>query len=65
MALLLVNLGAVVLPPVVGLIVTRAGNWSISWSLCALMSLLSVGVLQMARMHAEVSPLEEGRSNAV
>jgi MFS family permease len=65
MALLLVNLGAVVLPPVVGLIVTRAGNWSISWSLCALMSLLSMGILQVARIGAGIRPLEEGRSNAV
>lgn len=49
MALLLVNLGAVALPPAVGLVVVRA-NWSISWSLCAAMSLLSVGVLQVARI---------------
>ena len=49
MALLLVNLGAVALPPAVGLVVVRA-NWSISWSLCAAMSLLSVGVLQLARI---------------
>lgn len=65
MAMLLVNLGAVVFPPVVGLIVARAGTWSISWSLCAAMSLLAVGVLQMARIHAEIRPLERGRSNAV
>jgi len=64
MALLLVNLGAVVLPPTVGLIVVRA-NWSISWSLCAAMSLLSVGVLQLARIRAVIRPLEEGRPNAV
>jgi Nitrate/nitrite transporter len=64
MALLLVNLGAVVLPPVVGLIVARS-SWSISWSLCAAMSLLSVGVLQIARIHAVIRPLEEGRPNAV
>ena len=64
MALLLVNLGAVVLPPAVGLIVVRA-NWSISWSLCAAMSLLSVGVLQLARIRAVIRPLEEGRPNAV
>jgi sugar phosphate permease len=51
MALLLVNLGAVALPPAVGLVVVRA-NWSISWSLCAAMSLLSVGVLQLARIRA-------------
>lgn len=48
-ALLLVNLGAVALPPAVGLVVVRA-NWSISWSLCAAMSLLSVGLLQVARI---------------
>lgn len=63
MALLLVNLGAVVVPPAVGLIVVRA-NWSISWSLCAAMSLLSVGVLQLARIRAVIGPLEERRPNA-
>ncbi len=65
MALLLVHLGAVVFPPVVGLIVTRAGNWSISWGLCAVMSLLSVGVLQIARIPAVIRAVEEGRPNAV
>lgn len=64
MALLLVNLGAVVLPPVVGLFVAGA-SWSISWSLCAAMSLLSVGVLQIARIRGVISPLGEGRPNAV
>lgn len=64
-ALLLVHLGAVVLPPIVGLIVATAGNWTISWSLCAAVSLLSVGVLQVARVNVVIRPLEEGRSNAV
>ena len=64
MALLLVNTGAVVLPPVVGLFVARV-SWSISWNLCAAMSLLSVGVLQIARMRGAANALGEGRQNAV
>jgi hypothetical protein len=64
MALLLVNLGAVVVPPVVGLFVAGVG-WSVSWSLCAAMSLLSVGMIQIARIRGVISPLEGELTNAL
>jgi MFS family permease len=47
-ALLLVNLGAVVLPPAFGALVGVAG-WQGGWYLCAALSLLALGVLQVSR----------------
>lgn len=64
MALLLVHLGAVVLPPVVGLTVATTGSWPMSWIVCAAFSLLSVAVLQLARLVASHGPIDEGRLHA-
>ncbi len=50
-ALLLVNLGAVVLPPAVGALVEVSG-WPAGWYLCAALSLLALAILQVSRAAA-------------
>lgn len=50
-ALVLINLGAVVVPPAFGALVTATGSWSAGWLSCAALSLLCLAVLQMSRAH--------------
>jgi MFS family permease len=48
-ALVLVNMGAVVVPPAFGALVGATGSWRAGWLACAALSLLSLCVLQMSR----------------
>jgi nitrate/nitrite transporter NarK len=48
-ALLLINLGAVVVPPAFGALVGATGSWRAGWLSCAALSLLSLAVLQLSR----------------
>jgi hypothetical protein len=48
MALLLVNAGAVVLPPAYGTLIGLAG-WPAGWYGCAVLTLLALAVLQLSR----------------
>lgn len=48
-ALVLINMGAVVVPPAFGALVGATGSWRAGWLSCAALSLLSVCVLQMSR----------------
>lgn len=48
-ALVLVNMGAVVVPPAFGALVGATGSWRAGWLSCAALSLLSLGVLQVSR----------------
>ena len=48
--LLLVNLGAVVVPPLVGLLSTGGTRWPLAWACCAGLSLASGAVLQWGRV---------------
>jgi MFS family permease len=50
LALLLVNLGAVVVPPLVGLLSTGGTRWPLAWACCAGLSLASGAVLQWGRV---------------
>jgi len=59
-ALLLVNLGAVVVPPLVGLLSASGTRWPLAWTCCAALSLASVAVLQLSRAPA-AQPLPTGR----
>lgn len=45
----LVNLGAVLVPPVFGLVVRMSHGWVLAWSMCAALSLLSLLLLQASR----------------
>ncbi len=51
-AMLLVHLGAVVLPPAVGLVAAVTGGWQLAWILCAAATLMSVGLVQAGRSPA-------------
>lgn len=53
-AQVLVNLGAVVLPPTFGVIVSRSHSWFAAWTVCAAISLLSAVVLQFSRDYPPV-----------
>lgn len=64
-ALLLVNLGAVVVPPLVGLVVALGAGWSIPWILCAVTSLGAAAILQLGRSDPVVPSLSEERANAI
>jgi MFS family permease len=48
-ALVLVNMGAVVVPPAFGALVGATGSWQAGWLSCAALSLLSGWVLQLSR----------------
>lgn len=48
-SLRLVNLGAVLVPPSFGLLVSPRHDWVLPWALCAALSLLSLGLLQLSR----------------
>lgn len=56
-ALLGVNVGAVCLPPLYGLVVGSQG-WAAGWYLCASLSLVAVAVLQVSRSRS--SPAQTG-----
>jgi len=58
-ALLLVNLGAVVVPPVVGLLSFGGTRWPLAWACCAALSLASGALLQWLRAPA-ARPLPAG-----
>jgi MFS family permease len=58
-ALLLVNLGAVAVPPLVGLLSAEGTRWPLAWACCAGLSLASGAVLQWGRVPA-VQPLPSG-----
>jgi len=58
-ALLLVNLGAVVVPPVVGLLSFGGTRWPVAWACCAALSLASGALLQWLRAPA-ARPLPAG-----
>jgi MFS family permease len=60
-ALLLVNLGAVVVPPLVGLLSTGGTRWPLAWTCCAGLSLASGAVLQWARVPAAQALSADGR----
>jgi len=48
-ALVLVNLGAVLVPPTFGAILSRSDSWITAWSVCAAITLLSAIALQFSR----------------
>lgn len=48
-ALVLINMGAVVVPPAFGALVGATGSWQAGWLSCAALSLLSGWVLQLSR----------------
>jgi MFS family permease len=54
-ALLLINLGAVVVPPAFGALVGATGSWRAGWLLCAALSLLSLAVLQLSRTRRDAT----------
>lgn len=58
-ALLMVNLGAVVVPPLVGLLSFGGTRWPLAWTCCAGLSLASGAVLQWGRVPA-AEPLPAG-----
>ena len=65
MAMLLVHLGAVALPPAVGLVAAVTGGWMLAWVLCAGATLLSVIVIQVGRIPALPRPIGEESPHAV
>jgi nitrate/nitrite transporter NarK len=54
-SLVLVNMGAVVVPPAFGALVGATGSWRAGWLSCAALSLLSACVLQLSRAHRGVT----------
>lgn len=49
-AMLLVHVGAVVLPPIVGVVAALSGGWMLAWAVCGATTLLSVVVLHLGRI---------------
>ena len=64
-SLLLVNLGAVVVPPLVGLVVALGAGWSVPWFACAAVTIVSIGILQAGRTAPMLSAVSGGRADAV
>lgn len=64
-SLLLVNLGAVVVPPLVGLLVALGSGWSVPWYACAAVTLLALAILQAGRTAPRLAPVREGSARAV
>jgi MFS family permease len=62
-AMLLVHFGAVVFPPLVGLVAALAGGWLLAWLLCAAATVVSVVVLQVGRIPPVVA-VGRGRISA-
>jgi MFS family permease len=62
-AMLLVHLGAVLFPPIVGLVAALTGGWLLAWLLCAAATVISVLVLQAGRTGARLS-MGERRTSA-
>ena len=56
-ALVLVNAGAVVVPPSFGWVVHSLDSWTVAWGACALLSLMSVGLLQASRVLPDIQPM--------
>jgi MFS family permease len=48
-SMMVVNLGAVLVPPGFGLLVSSRGDWVLPWILCAVLSLVALCLLQMSR----------------
>lgn len=57
-SLTLINLGAVVCPLLVGLVVALAGHWAWGWVACAVLNLAGAGVVAVSR-DAAPSPMQE------
>lgn len=49
-AMLLVHVGAVIMPPIVGVVAALSGGWLLAWALCGATTLLSVVVLHFGRI---------------
>ena len=62
---LLVNLGAVVIPPLVGLLVALGAGWSLPWFACAAVTLVSVAILQAGRTPPMLAAVRGGQAGAV
>lgn len=65
MAMLLVHLGAVVLPPAVGLVPALTGGWSLGWFLCAASTLVAVAIVQAGRTPPIGRPIRGESPSAV
>lgn len=59
-AMLLVHLGAVLLPPIVGLVAAVTGGWLLAWMFCAAATAVAVVVLHAGRT-AHVMSVAEGQ----
>jgi MFS family permease len=57
-AMLLVHLGAVLLPPVIGLVAAVTGGWLFGWLLCAAATMVAVVVLHAGRTPHIISVVE-------
>lgn len=62
-AMLLVHLGAVLLPPVVGFVAALTGGWMLAWGLCAAVTIVAVVVLHAGRT-PNLIPVAEGHTRA-
>jgi MFS family permease len=62
---LLVNLGAVVVPPLVGLLVALGTGWSFPWFACAAVTLVSIAILQAGRTPPMLARVQGGPAGAV
>jgi MFS family permease len=62
-AMLLVHLGAVLLPPIVGPVAALTGGWLLAWVVCAGTTAVSVVVLRLGRTPPLVA-VGEGRTRA-
>ncbi len=64
-ALLLVNIGAVLIPPAIGFLAARTGSWSIPWAACGALSLTGAAILQGSRVEAAITSVVAGGSDAL
>ncbi|MCW2542212.1 MAG: major facilitator superfamily 1 [Frankiales bacterium] len=55
-SLTMINLGAVVCPIMVGLIVQLTHNWAAGWSACSAISLLGFVIVRLSRLEPAVEP---------
>jgi predicted PurR-regulated permease PerM len=56
--MLLVHLGAVLLPPIIGLVAAVTGGWLFGWLLCAAATMVAVVVLHAGRTPHIISVVE-------